>query len=234
MDGGGIWKLDITGGEVATNRARPTMRRPFLLPWALLAAVLGVSATIAAPPPGEIAPPAASASMQPGVTADLSPQRAHEVATELGRLAHEPDTGAVLGRIEIPRVGVSAVIREGVDDVTIRRGVGHFPTTPLVYEGGNTALAAHRTTDFRGLRNIRTGDKVTVTTPNGTFRYVVRRTFVVRPEEVWVLGPTAGPALTLVTCYPFDYHGPAPERFVVRATRAPQEPQRAPVRHATN
>lgn len=122
-----------------------------------------------------------------------------------------------LGRIEIPRVGVSSAILEGVDYATIRRAVGHFPETPLPDANGNMALAAHRTTAFRGLRQIRMGDVITITTPSGSFSYVVEETLVVDPEDTYVLDPTEEKTLTLVTCYPFDYRGTAPLRFIVRA-----------------
>jgi sortase A len=132
----------------------------------------------------------------------------------------------IIGRIEIPRVGVSAPILQGVDDATIRRAVGHFPETPLPSENGNMALAAHRTTDFYGLRHIRIGDEVTITSRRGAFHYVVERTWVVAPEDVSVLDPSPEKVLTLVTCYPFDYGGSAPERFIVRARAVdPHDPQ---------
>lgn len=124
---------------------------------------------------------------------------------------------AHLGRIEIPRVGVSAAILEGVDFATIRRAVGHFPETPLPDTNGNMALAAHRTTDFRGLQRIRIGDVITITTPSGSFLYIVEETLVVGPRDTHVLNPTEEKILTLVTCYPFDYRGTAPYRFIVRA-----------------
>lgn len=126
-----------------------------------------------------------------------------------------------LGRIEIPRVGVSAPILEGVDDRTIRRAVGHFPETPLPPQAGNVALAAHRTTLFYGLRHIRIGDTITLTTPRGAFRYTVERTWVVDPADVSVLDASTDKILTLVTCYPFDYEGSAPKRFIVRAQAIP-------------
>jgi sortase A len=143
--------------------------------------------------------------------------------------AYPPVSSAdpILGRIEIPRVGVSAPILQGVDDATIRRAVGHFPETPLPGQTGNVALAAHRTTDFYGLRNIRVGDEVTLTSARGEFRYRVERTWVVKPEDVSVLDPSSASELTLVTCYPFDYDGSAPERFIVRA-RAEEPPAPAP------
>jgi sortase A len=87
----------------------------------------------------------------------------------------------------------------------------------LKAEGYGVALAAHRTTAFRGLQQIRIGDVITITTPNGSFCYVVKETFVVNPEDTYVLDPTGEKTLTLVTCYPFDYRGSAPYRFIVRA-----------------
>ena len=126
-----------------------------------------------------------------------------------------------IGRIEIPRVGVSAPILEGVDYETIRRGVGHFPETPLPSQNGNMALAAHRTTHFRGLRDIHLGDEITITAGAAAFRYRVDQVWVVNPEDVSVLGPSVGRVLTLVTCFPFDYVGSAPQRLIVRAHGVP-------------
>ena len=85
-------------------------------------------------------------------------------------------------------------------------------------EEGNAAFAGHRDTFFRGLRNVRGGDRIVVTTPDGIFTYIVRDTRVVRPTDLTALDPTSQPTLTLVTCYPFDYIGLAPKRFIVRAT----------------
>jgi sortase A len=126
-------------------------------------------------------------------------------------------TGAVVARVEIPRIGVSAIVREGDDVKTLRRAVGHIPGTALPGDAGNTGLAGHRDTFFRGLRDIKTGDQIMLTTPGGNARYRVRSTRVVDPSETSVLAPSAGSTLTLVTCYPFNYIGAAPKRFIVRA-----------------
>jgi sortase A len=128
-----------------------------------------------------------------------------------------PAPHALIGRIEAPRIGLSAIVREGVDDGTLRRAVGHVPETALPGESGNAALAAHRDTFFRPLKNIRKGDRITVTTPDGVHEYRVAETRVVSPEDVSVLAPTANRTLTLVTCYPFNFVGSAPKRFIVRA-----------------
>ena len=123
----------------------------------------------------------------------------------------------VIGRLEAPRLGLSAVAREGVDAPTLRSAVGHVPETALPGEAGNAAFAGHRDTFFRKLKGVRAGDRIVVTTAGGTHEYVVQSTRVVRPTDTSVLAPTREPALTLVTCYPFDFIGSAPDRFVVRA-----------------
>jgi sortase A len=125
--------------------------------------------------------------------------------------------GTTVGRIEIPRLGVSAVVRAGTDARTLRLAVGHIGGTALPGESGNVGLAAHRDTFFRRLGDIREGDEVRMVTPDGVFTYRVKGTQIVDPDDVWVLDPTDAPALTLVTCYPFTYVGSAPRRFIVRA-----------------
>ena len=125
----------------------------------------------------------------------------------------------VLGRLEIPRLGLSVMVVEGVDDVDLKRAVGHIPGTPLLWDAGNVCIAGHRDTFFRPLRAIRRNDTITVSTLRGTYRYRVLSTSVVSPQDIQVLYPTEGDSLTLVTCFPFEYVGSAPKRFIVRAER---------------
>jgi sortase A len=127
--------------------------------------------------------------------------------------------GGLIGRIEIPRLGLSVMIAEGVDALTLRRAAGHIPGTGMPGEPGNIGIAGHRDTFFRPLRNIRPNDIVTLTTAAGRYRYRVLSTRVVKPGDVGVLEPSGGEILTLVTCYPFYFVGPAPSRFIVRAAR---------------
>jgi sortase A len=127
--------------------------------------------------------------------------------------------GSPLGRIEISSIGLAAMIMEGVGERTLRHAVGHIPGTPLPGQQGNVALAGHRDTFFRGLRNVHKDDKITLTTLHGFFSYRVDSTQVVEPEDTKVLGATADDFLTLVSCYPFYYVGSAPKRFIVRAHR---------------
>jgi sortase A len=128
-----------------------------------------------------------------------------------------PAPGSTLGRLEIPRLRVTAIVRAGSDARTLRLAVGHIAGTALPGARGNVGLAAHRDTFFRRLGEIRSGDAVRLVTPDGTFVYQVAGTDIVEPTEVSVLDPTEEPALTLVTCYPFRYLGSAPKRFIVRA-----------------
>ena len=128
-------------------------------------------------------------------------------------------SGSLIGSLDIPRLRLSAMIAEGDDDATLNMAIGHLSDTPLPWHEGNSALAGHRDTFFRPLQHIRVGDELRVSTIRGDFRYQVRETMVVGPDDVWVLDPTDRPTLTLITCYPFNYVGKAPRRFIVRAER---------------
>jgi sortase A len=132
-----------------------------------------------------------------------------------------PKEGAPIGRIEIPRIGVSVMIVEGVESRDLKRAIGHIPGTALPGEDGNIAIAGHRDTFFRPLRSIHHDDTITLSTLNGAYRYRVVFSKIVKPEDVQVVYPTGRDVLTLVTCFPFEYVGSAPERFIVRAERLP-------------
>jgi sortase A len=138
--------------------------------------------------------------------------------------SHQIALGEVIGRIEVSRLNLSAAVVQGDDDSMLRTGVGHLPDTPMPWEAGNVAFAAHRDTLFRPLKNIKIDDQVRVVTAKGEFLYRVRKTLIVDPDDVWVLEPTSTPSLTLITCYPFSFIGQAPYRFVVQAERVDAEP----------
>jgi len=126
-----------------------------------------------------------------------------------------------IGRIAIPRLNVRAVVREGVSQSTLGIAAGHIPGTAFPGQAGNVGIAGHRDTLFRGLASIRDKDLIQVETLNGNFWYEVTSTEIVNPDNVGVLKPGEHPELTLVTCYPFYYVGPAPERFIVKARQVP-------------
>jgi sortase A len=125
----------------------------------------------------------------------------------------------LIGRIDIPRLGLSVVVAEGVDYRTLRRAVGHIRGTALPGQTGNVALSGHRDTYFRPLRDIERDDIIMVTTLDGEYHYRVVSTKIVSPDEASVLDSSDRQTLTLITCYPFYFVGPAPNRFIVLAER---------------
>jgi sortase A len=132
--------------------------------------------------------------------------------------------GEVIGEIQVPRLGLSAVVVQGVSPASLRHAVGHMEKSALPGEWGNVALAGHRDTLFRPLREIQVGDEILFKTVKQDIKYVVETIDVVAPTDIRVLEATSGHDLTFITCFPFYYVGPAPKRFIVRAhqTALPQ------------
>ncbi|MGI9071698.1 MAG: class D sortase [Bryobacteraceae bacterium] len=129
-----------------------------------------------------------------------------------------PVTGSVLGRVQIARLNLSAIVREGVDEKTLSRAVGHLPYTALFGQIGNFAIAAHRDTLFRALKDIQKDDRITFQSPVGTYTYEVTSTKIVKPSDLSVVQPQGtDKLLTMITCYPFYYIGSAPKRFIVQS-----------------
>lgn len=148
--------------------------------------------------------------------------------------------GSVLGELEIPRIGIKTLILEGDDLGVLRLGAGHIPGTTMPgAPGGNIGIAAHRDTYFRPLKDIRATDVIIVKSLTGVHKYAVQFTEVVPPSDVGVLDDSGRSMLTLVTCYPFYFVGPAPKRFIVRATALDSVPasakqsQLSPVRNGS-
>jgi sortase A len=128
--------------------------------------------------------------------------------------------GDVLGRIDVPRLGLSVAILQGTSLRTLRLGAGHIEGTPLPGEPGNSGIAGHRDTFFRSLKDIRKDDEIQFQTATGLLRYEVDWTKIVGPDDMSVLRSSGDDStLTLVTCYPFYLVGPAPKRFVVHARK---------------
>jgi sortase A len=146
-------------------------------------------------------------------SSETMPRRAALAA----RHGHSRSRREVLGRIDIPRLHITAMVAEGSDLKTLRHAVGHLPSTAMPGRPGNCALAGHRDTFLRGLGGVRVGDAIRLVTLEGTYNYRVAWTEVVAPQRVDVLDSTATRSLTLITCYPFVFVGHAPSRFIVRA-----------------
>lgn len=156
----------------------------------------------------------ANARIEQMVTVGRTPEVTRNLPDTLKPLA----PGDLIGRVDIPRIKLSAAIAEGDDERTLGKAVGHLPDTPLPWHRrGNVALAAHRDGLFRPLARVRLNDDVRVVTARGEYHYRVKKTQIVGPNDVSVLAPTKTATLTLITCYPFSFVGNAPKRFIVQA-----------------
>lgn len=148
----------------------------------------------------------------------ISIERPQAVREHVPNVVKRLETGELIGRVDIPRLKVSAAVAEGDDEKTLSKAVGHLPDTPLPWQRrGNVALAAHRDGLFRRLEGIRLDDDIRIVTSRGEYHYRVTKTHIVDPDDVWVIAPTARPTVTLITCYPFSFVGNAPRRFIVKA-----------------
>jgi len=158
-------------------------------------------------------------------------QAAHERAFEATPasvahpIAEPPSEGSTIGRLQIPRLGLRVMVVQGDSPQILRHAVGHLPETTLPGEDGNAALAGHRDTLFRPLRGVRPGDEITFETPSRVVRYQVEWMLVVPPSSMEVLQTSGARELTLITCFPFDFVGSAPNRFIVRAREVSQTPR---------
>jgi sortase A len=124
---------------------------------------------------------------------------------------------AVIGMIEVPALGLSAPITSDIDVSSLQLGVGHIRGTAMPGGLGTVGIAGHRDSFFRPLRHVAPGMDIKLTSESGTYHYQVDSTEIVTPDKVRVLDIIHQPALTLITCFPFDYIGAAPRRFIVHA-----------------
>jgi len=125
--------------------------------------------------------------------------------------------GDLIGRLELPRLRISVMVLQGVEDRTLVAGAGHVPGTPSPGSDGNVVIAAHRDSFFRTLERVVPGDRIQIDTATWRHAYIVESTEVVDPDETRVMESRGRRELTLITCYPFYFVGPAPRRFLVHA-----------------
>jgi sortase A len=125
--------------------------------------------------------------------------------------------GDTIGRLAIPRIGLTAMVLQGTEATTLMLGAGHVPGTPSPGGDGNVVIAAHRDSFFRRLERIRRGDRITIATRRGIYQYIVNTTETVDPDDTRVMESRGRSELTLITCYPFSFVGAAPRRFIVHA-----------------
>ena len=147
-----------------------------------------------------------------------------EVRVRAWKATYDKPGPPPLAVLRVPRLGIEVAVLEGTSDWVLNRGVGHIEGSAAVGSDGNAGIAGHRDGFFRGLKDIGPGDRIEIATPGAVQDYRVERTWIVKPEDVWVLDPTDSAAITLVTCYPFYFIGSAPQRFIVRAVRADSAP----------
>ncbi|WP_373887802.1 class D sortase [Mesobacillus jeotgali] len=128
-----------------------------------------------------------------------------------------PKLGEMMGNLSIPTIDANLPIYHGTDEDELEKGVGHFAGSVLPGERDNSVLSGHRDTVFRKLGDVGRGDLLQVTTEAGTFTYKVRKVRIVDADDRTVIVPKPRPTLTVSTCYPFDYIGDAPERYILVA-----------------
>jgi sortase A len=120
-----------------------------------------------------------------------------------------------LTRVSIPRINMDAIVIEGVSRKQLSIGPGHMIDTAMPGEPGNAVITGHRDTFFRNIYELKKGDEIIIRRNGQVFKYQVTGKKIVGPEDISVLKPTQDPQLTLITCYPTYYIGPAPKRLVI-------------------
>lgn len=138
-----------------------------------------------------------------------------------------------LTRLTIPKINFNAVVVEGTSHRALLLGPGHLKETPAPGDLGNSVISGHRDTFFRHLYELKKGDVITVQRSGQSFDYEVTGKRIVQPTDLSVLDPTPDARLTLITCYPIYYIGPAPERLIVFAKRSSQHEARVEVTSST-
>jgi len=120
-----------------------------------------------------------------------------------------------LTRVSIPKIGLDVIVVEGTNHRALRLGPGHLQETPAPGEAGNSVISAHRDTFFRHIYELTKGDEIQVRRSGHTYAFQVTGKKIVKPDDLSVVKNTPDARLTLITCYPIYYIGPAPERLVV-------------------
>ena len=208
--------------EQSRARAATPAPAPTQVPAATTAAPTQVpAATAAAPTQAPAATAAAAAPREnPGISAPgtSAPAEANAPAYPWGK---------PVARLRIPSAQIDCIVFGGADQATLEKGPGHVPGTEMPGEDTarkNCVITAHRDSHFRHLGWLRKGHRIELETPAGETLYRVVSREIVKPDAVRVLQPTKNPRLTLITCYPFNYIGAAPERLVVVAEPVSRHP----------
>ncbi len=151
-------------------------------------------------------------------------QRQQQARHEAPKSSAVEDDG--LTRLSVPKIDLDSVVVEGTNHHALLLGPGHMKDTPAPGEIGNSVITGHRDTFFRHIHELEKGDVVLVERDGRTFRYEVTGKKIVEPSDVSVLDPAKDSRLTLITCYPTYYIGPAPKRLVVFTKLVGERPER--------
>ncbi|WP_181832995.1 class D sortase [Bacillus taeanensis] len=128
-------------------------------------------------------------------------------------------TGKHVGKLAIPRIGSAYDVYWGADPNTLKKGVGMYESkwTVSPNQKGHVVLSGHRDTVFRNLKDMNKGDHLYFTYEETTYNYQVRKIWITDKDDRSVIVKKSTPTLTLTTCYPFDYLGSAPDRYIIQA-----------------
>lgn len=137
-----------------------------------------------------------------------------------GLNADRSDAADAIGSLSMPALDQTLPIFEGTGEDELKRGVGHFSLSVLPGQPDNCVLSGHRDTVFMGLGKLKVGDDLVVRTQAGTFTYEISRIRVVDKDDKTVIVPADHAVLTVTTCYPFNYIGAAPDRYILVADLA--------------
>lgn len=168
-------------------------------------------------------PSAVATTAQPAASrvASSSPKPLNRRRTQQGAAkivySKHPSEGDTLGSLSIPALGKTIPIIQGTRSDDLRKGVGHFAQSVLPGQKDNCVLSGHRDTVFSGLGALKTGDEFVVQTARGDYTYRIKRIRIVHADDRTVIVPTNHAVLTVTTCYPFDFIGSAPDRYVLSA-----------------
>ena len=145
------------------------------------------------------------------------PQASAETNHEEELYKSYPKKGETFGELIIPKISATLPIVEGTAEEELEKGVGHYDNSVLPGMKNNSVLSGHRDTVFRKLGEVGVGDDLIVRTSAGEFTYRVKKVRIVDADDRTVIVPKPRPTLTVTTCYPFNYIGDAPERYVLVA-----------------
>lgn len=128
---------------------------------------------------------------------------------------NRPKLGSEFAKLNIPSISLDYPIIHGDDDDDLAKGIGHYAGSTIPGENGNVVLAGHRDTVFRNLGKVKIGDMITIKTYYGTYNYKASKIRIVNSDDRTVVVTSDKEMLTIYTCYPFDYIGSAPKRYVL-------------------